>query len=353
MTLSPFAGLTYDTRDDDLVRFRDNPVDDTLSNTVRSIVDSLDDHREEVRQSLGEDDLDLLVVFARRRALSARRATSPRAFSDALDAYALLPFEYQVPWESWFKATLFIGRELGLDLDDALERFSERARSASADRAGVAFDAMARIATIAQCHVIEVATSYGVGLIETTVVRDQGNKSWGGITGQPVSLGQFQVEYEPTTNLAQMAVSLADALEATGRVRCSSIRQDQLVATTFDLVTSGSYLESLGCLSFFADGVEGQPSFAVTVAEVATEEHDDMVFVASDLAEELAEAADAIEEQSALATGPCVVVLCALPNFDEDASDDATDLSDFLDIVRASVAAPGGSVDRATPPDET
>jgi len=43
---SPFAGLTYDARDDDLVRFRENPVDDTLSHTVRSIFDSLDEHRE-------------------------------------------------------------------------------------------------------------------------------------------------------------------------------------------------------------------------------------------------------------------------------------------------------------------
>jgi len=332
--LSPFAGLTYDPRDDDLVRFRENPIDDTLSNTVRSIFDSLDEHRDEVRQGLSEDDRDLLCVFARRRALSAMRTDSLRALNDALDAYAMLPREYDVPWESWFKATLFIGRDLGLDLDDALLRFMGGAPDRSGERSRVAFDAMARIETLSQCHVIEVSTSYGVGLIETTVVRDQGLKSWGGITGQPVSLGQFQVEYEPTTNLAQLAVSIADALEASGRVQCSSIRQDQLVATTFDLVTSGSYIDSLGCLSLFADGVDGQPSFAVNVAEVAAEEHDDLRFEAADLCAELAEAADAIEEQSALATGPCIIVLCALPSFDEDASDEPVDLSDFLDLVR-------------------
>jgi len=333
--LSPFAGLTYDARDDDLVRYRDNPVDETLSRTVRSIVDSLDEHRDEVRRSLDEDDLDLLSVFARRRALCARRDASLRAVSDALDAYALMPLEHQVPWESWFKATLFIGRDLGLDLDDAQQRFFESAPEKSAERANVAFDAMSRIEVIAQCHVFEVSTSYGIGLIETTVVRDQGVKSWGGITGQPVSLGQFQVAYQPTTNLAQMGVSVADALEATGLVQCSSIRQDQLVATTFDLVTSGSYIESLGCLSFFADGVDAQPSFAVNVAEVATEEHDDMVFDATDLAAELAEAADAIEEQAAVCTGPCLVVLSALPSFEDDASDEPIDLTPFIEVVAA------------------
>jgi hypothetical protein len=339
---SPFAGLTYDARDDDLVRFRENPVDDTLSHTVRSIFDSLDEHREEVRLSLDEDDRDLLQVFARRRALSARRANSLRAVSDALDSYALLPLEHQVPWESWFKATLFIGRDLGLDLDDALQRFTDGAPDKSAERAHVAFDAMSRIDSISQCHVIEVSTTYGIGLIESTVIRDQGLKSWGGITGQPVTLGQFHFDYEPTTNLAQLTVDVADALEASGHVQCSSIRQDQLVDTAFDLVTSGSYLDSLGCLSFFADGVEGQPSFAVNVAEVASEEHDDMRFEAVDLSRELAEAADAIEEQSALATGPCLVMLCALPSFEEDASDEPIDLSSFLEVVRAAIVPDQG-----------
>src|ERR1019366_5346876 len=195
--LSPFAGLAYDARDDDLVRFRENPVDDNLSNTVRSIFDSLDERREGVRQGLDEDDRDLLMVFAKRRALSAQRTTSLRAVSDALDTYALLPREYDVPWESWFKATLFIGRDLGLDLNDALQRFVDGAPGESARRAHVAFDAMTRIDALSQCHVIEVSTSYGPGLFETMVVRDQGLKSWGGITGQPVSLGQIQVEYEP------------------------------------------------------------------------------------------------------------------------------------------------------------
>jgi hypothetical protein len=111
-----------------------------------------------------------------------------------------------------------------------------------------------------------------------------------------------------------------------------------LVGTTFDLVTSGSYLDSVGCLSFFADGVPGQPTFSLVVAEVASEEYYDVQYDADGLAKELAEAADAIEEQSALAVGPCVVVLSALPNFDEMPGDEPIDLNSFLDIVRGATS---------------
>jgi hypothetical protein len=338
MTLpSPFAGLAYDPRADDLVRYDDLALDDQLSHLVRSIIDSLDEHRDDARARLSEDDRDLLAVFARRRVLHARRATSPRSLSDALDAYSLMPLEYDVPWESWFKGSLLIGREIGLDLVGAEDRFVRRATATSASRARVAFDAMARIDTLAQCHVIEVSTSYGPGLLESTVVRDQGVASWGGITGQPVSLGQFQVAYAPTTNLAQLTVDVADALEASGLVTCSSIRQDQLVGATFDLVTAGSYVESLGCLHFFADSLTDATSFSVHVAEVGDEEHDGVRFAAADLSRELADAADEIEEQCALAAGPCVVVLSALPTFDGEGGDEPTDLSAFADLVATAL----------------
>lgn len=337
-SLSPFDGLVYLSRDDDLVRFESNPIDDSLSNLVRSVFDSLDDHREEVRRSLSEADSDTLLVFARRRLLSARRTIVARAISDALDAYALLPRESDVPWESWFKASLLVGRDIGLDLGELQERFNAGAGDRSAQRANVAFDAMARIDALSQCHVFEVSTHYGVGLVETTVVRDQAGHSWGGITGIPVALGQYQVGFAPTTNLAQFTVTIADALDESRRVSCSSIRQDQLIATMFDLVTAGSYVDSLGCLSFFADALDDGPHFAVTVAEVASEDYDEVYYDADDLALELAEAADAIEEQSALSVGPCVVVLSALPDFSEDASEEPVDLSQFLELARQAIA---------------
>ena len=335
--LSPLAGLHYDERDGDLVRFRSHELDERLATMVRGVVDGLEERRDDLRAALDDEGLDLLSLYAQRRVVSARRVASPRALSDALDAYTVMPRLRDVPWESWFKAALVIGRDLGLDLDELHQRFVEIAVDEVARRAAVAFDAVERIARLAECHVIEVSTSYGVGLFESAVVRDQNTGGLGGITQGPVTLGQFQWSYSPTTNLAQLCVDVADALDASGLVVTSAIRQEQLVATSFDLVASGSYLDSLGCLGFFADGLEGQPSFSVTVAEVASEEHYDTTYDADDLAAELAEAADEIEEQAALASGPRVVVLAALPDFSAAAPDEAVDLDAFTELVRAAL----------------
>ncbi len=338
--LSPFAALTYADQADDLVRYRADPVDDSLSPLVRSIFDGLDARRDEVRAALAEGEVDTLLIFARRRLVRARAAHDARALCDALDADALVARVSDVPWESWFKATLFVARELGLDLDDVAERLVRGASASCAARATVAFDALARVEELSQCHVVAVTTTYGPGLVETTVVRDQTGHHWGGLTSGPVRLGQFQVNYAPTTNLAQLAVDVADALDATTRVTCSPLRQDQLVATMFDLVTSGSYVDSLGCFSFFADSLEGGPDFSVTIAEVGAEEYDDLRYEAEELAADLAAAADAIEEQAAFSFGSCVVVLSALPDFSEDTSEEPADLSPFLDVARRAVTTP-------------
>ena len=342
--LSPLAGLSYESSDDDLVRFRAHPGDHALSNIVRSLFDSLEGHRDDVRSAWREEDTDTLLVFARRRLRTAYVAHDARAINDALDAYALVAREEDVPWESWFKATLVVARELGFDPGDLRERFVRGANDAGARRGAVAFDALARVADLSACHVVSVETTYGPGLVESTVVRDQTGRNWGGITAVPVTLGQYQVSYAPRTNLAQLAVDAADALDATARVRCSPIRQDQLVATNFDLVTSGSYVDSLGCFSFFADSLEGGTDVSVTVAEVDSEDYDDVRFEANELAAELADAADALEEQAAFAQGPRLVVLGALPDFSgerEDRPDDlARYLADLRDLVERAVTTP-------------
>lgn len=338
--LSPFAGLDYEPTDDDLVRFRDTRVDGQMSNIVRSIADSLEGHRDDVRRAFHDDDVDTLRLFARRRLLTALRTRASRGTDDALDAYALMVSETDVPWETWFKATLVVARSLDADLDLLRARFDEVAPPRCAQRAHVAFEAVSRVEHLNQCHVIEVTTHYGAGLLEATVVREANDPTWGGITAIPVSLGQYQVGYAPSVNLAQVAVECADALEVVPGVTCSSIRQEQLVATTFDLVTAGSYVDSLGCLGLFVDVAPSGPHFALNVAEVGSEDYDGVHYDAGDLAQELAEAADALEEQAAMAWGACVIVLSALPDFSEDATDEPVDLSYFLEVIRPAVVPP-------------
>ena len=335
--LSPFFGLVYKTGDDDLARFVESPLDERMSNIVRSIADSTTEHRQGLREELTEIDNDLLLLFAQRRLVTSLRSRMPRGASDALDAYSLLG-QNVVPWETWMKASLWIARDLGGDLDSLQQRFHDTAEENTWKRGEIAFDALTRIEDLSDCHLIEVNTSYGRGLVQKTVVRDAADHTWGGITAIGVSLGEFQVDYCPATNIAQLAVCFADALEETSGVDCSSIRQDQLVAAMFDLVTAGSYVDSLGCLSFFVNVEPAGPHFSLTVGEVAAEHYGDTDFPATDLARELADAADAVPDQNALALGPCVVVLSALPDFSDDAAEAAVDLTDFIEILRQAAS---------------
>ena len=335
--LSPFVGLVYQTGDDDLVRFVESPLDKTLSNMVRSIADSTTEHRQGLREDFTDIDNDLLLLFAQRRLVTSLRSRMPRGANDALDAFSLLE-QNVVPWETWMKASLWIARDLGGDLDSLQQRFHDTAEEGTWKRGDIAFDALTRIERLSACHLIEVHTSYGRGLVQKTVVRDAADHTWGGITAIGVSLGEFQVDYGPTTNLAQLAVCFADALEEVSGVVCSSIRQDQLVAAMFDLVTAGSYVDSLGCLSFFVDVEPAGPHFSLTLGEVAGEHYDDTDYPAPDLARELADAADAVPDQYALAMGPCVVVLSALPDFSDDVPEEAVDLTHFIEILRQAAS---------------
>ena len=90
---------------------------------------------------------------------------------DAMDAFTLVPTA-DVAWNTWVKAGLFIARSLGRDIDAIGARFGEVSTVQSAERFDVAFEAMSRVESLAQCFVAEVTTNYGTGFIETIVHRD-------------------------------------------------------------------------------------------------------------------------------------------------------------------------------------
>src|SRR6202012_4352283 len=108
----------------------------------------------------------------------------------------------------------------------------------------------------------QVTTDYGVGFVETMVFRSKSTIAFLGAPRQ----ADHAVEFAPTTNLVQLAASLADALDASGSIVTGPIGQDQLAAASFGQTASGSYLSVAGCLSFVAENAVG--SFTVFVAEV-------------------------------------------------------------------------------------
>lgn len=316
---SQLAAHPYGMNAADFVRFRVDDNDDLVAGIVRSVTAGGVTSSAEFRYGLGSTEADTLRLFAMRRTLQGRRQASLGLLGEALDGFALLLSVNDVPWESWLKANLFVARYLGGDLGVTRERFADVADATAVRRFDVAVESMNRVDVLSQCHVVEVMTNYGTGFVEILVFR---NTPTIGLFGAPSSLSVNQVEFHPTSNLAQLAASFADALDASRSVVTGPIGQDQLAATSFSLIVSGSYLPTAGCLSFIADGDEGEGSFSVFVAELLDD---------ADI-EALAAAANDAVGQAAVFDARRLILLCAQPSFDE--SLDVDDDVDFYEVER-------------------
>ena len=321
------AAHPYELSAADSVRFRADPNDDVVAAVVRAVTSGGSELCAEFRHVLETAESETLRLFALRRTLQGRRQASLGVLSEALDGFALLPSLHEVPWESWFKAALFLIRYLGGDLAVTSERFTDVADPGATRRGAVAVESMDRVDSLSQCQLVEVSTNYGTGLVEILIFR---NTPTIGLFGAPSSLGVNQVEYRPTTNLAQLAVSLADALDTTRTVVTGAIGQDQLAATSFSLIVSGSYLPTVGCLGFVADGEGGEGSFSVFVAEL-TDDAD---------VEALGNAANETAGQAAVFDSNRLILFCAQPNFDEDSHDVEVDFHAVEELARNALLDP-------------
>jgi len=324
---SPFQqqllDLTYEgTGGADMIRFRDLPLDDTVSGIVRSLANGTGEDIDRFRFEPDDGVIGRLRLFAKRRILQARRRSSIYLVDESMDAYALLPTLEDVPWENWLKAGLFTARSLGRDLDAIAERFHDVADEDVAKRFDVALESMTRVDDLAHCHVVEVSTNYGTGMLRTLLFRAAATKGWG--MGSAPRQADNLVTYNPESNLAQLAATLADAMDATGTVRSEAIAHDQIPAMLFSLNLPGSYLPVTGCLSFFADADDEKDSFNVFVAELPDDED----------VEEIAEGAVG-DDQLVIHDGFRLVQLVAPPLFDDDA---VVDFSPYADICRRALA---------------
>jgi hypothetical protein len=317
------ASIAYGDADEDFVRFHDDPLDDSVKSVVASVIASDESERERFRSALGPETVETLRLYALRRIVQSRRRSSMNVVEEAMDAFALLPTT-DVPWNTWLKAGLFMARSLGREIDSIAERFGELSTIQSAERFDVAFEAMTRIDSLAQCFIAEVTTNYGTGFIETIVHRD--SNATGSFFSAPRQADDV-VPFEPTTNLAQLTASLADALDATGHLHTGAIAQDQLAGMSFSQQVPGAFLETTGCLSFYADATEGDQSFKVFVAELPE---------ATDV-EELASGAQS-DDQAVCFDDQRLVLYSAPPNFqDDDAA--AFDFGDYLNVARSLLQA--------------
>jgi hypothetical protein len=327
------TGSVYEVNAGEFIRYRPEANDDAVGGIVRSVVAEGEDGCEAFRHGLDIDDVDTLRLFAMRRTLLGRRLSSLGPIYEALDAFALLPGENEVPWDSWVKGAFFVSRTIGGDLASMERRFVDL-HPEGAPRCHVAVDAMDRVNELSQCHLVEVTTNYGIGFVETLVF--QGKPTFG-LWGAPRQADNV-LTYQPTTNLAQLCASVADALDTSGKVATGPIGQDQLSATSFSQTTPGSYLDVLGCLSFVATDVAGS-ALTVFVAELPMATEDDLDLDTRLDASALAAAAREIDGQVAVADASRVILLSPQPSFDEEI-DVEMDAHEFEDLARAALLEP-------------
>jgi hypothetical protein len=324
-TRSQLDAHPYELGADEFVRVRADDNDNVVAGVVRAVTSEGEAGCNEFRHGLETEEIDTLRLFALRRTLLGRRQSSSSAMYEAMDCYALLPRIDDVPWESWLKAALFIARSLGGDLDMIGRRFRDVADEIVNERFEIALKAMDRVRELSQCRIAEVATTYGVGFVEMMVFHDSRR---GGFSSPP-HLGDNRVIFAPSTNLAQLAVNVADSLDATEKVTTGPISQDQLAATLFSVTTAGSYLTIEGCLSFVASGNDDGPSFTVFVAELPED---------ADI-ESLADDATDTDNQAAIYEGQRLIVLSPQPSFDEDV-DIEVDFNNYEDLVLQALNDP-------------
>jgi hypothetical protein len=322
------AGLAYGLASLDYVRFRADPVDDAVAGVVRSATAEGADASAELRAGLDAAGQETLRLFATRRVLQARRASSLAAVYESLDAVALAPRVADVAWDSWVRASLLVARSLGGDLASLQDRFWDIADAEAATRFDVVVDAMDRVDDLSECRIAEVHTTYGVGFLETLLIHDgQHRVAYAGrrFPDRPVA-------YAPESNLAQLAVEVADGVDATGRASTSPIGHDQLAASLFDLAVSGSYVATTGCLSFLVDAPEAAAPVLVIVAELPPDEDVD----------DLIESADEVDGQDVVVDGRRLVVLSPQPAFDSDDEEEPAeeDLDELVEIARRALEDP-------------
>lgn len=293
---------------DDLVRFELNRSDDRVAELVDAAELYDGDARAQLRTLLSSDAHDTLLLFAQRRVLSGRRTANQHHFRQALSAWSLLPTVSAVPWTTWFLAALLLG---DFALDTTLVRLFGGPSTPGGTRCQTLQRSLRKGGSLAQCHLVEVTTSYGVGIIELPLPRDVPAMGWLDV---PL-IDRDDALYAPTMNLAQLAVDVADAFSQLAAVTTTSIQ--------FSLLSTGSspFVRTLGCLHFCAES--NHTTWDVFVAQLESEP--DVQRLESDLT---------VDEGVAVGHGTAVVLIMAQPNFSDVENVPPIDTTRFAAVAK-------------------
>ncbi len=291
--LRPLAGSFGSTTlgGDDLVRFRPDNGDDQFSALVQSAELYDDVARRDLRTLLKSGATYNLHLFAKRRIVLGQRTSNVSYFHQALSALSLLPTVDDIPWKTWFVAALLLG---GYANDPDVLSLFEGASTAGGTICQSIQKSLRAGGSLAQCHLVEVETTYGKGMIELPIPVDVPSSGW---LNAPL-IEKDDASYAPTFNLAQMAVDIADAIDGVANTRTSAIGYSPLAV-------AGAFIGSSGCLRSYATSTLS--SFDIYAADLKAES--DAKRVVSQLTE-----SGGVGASRATA----VIVLLEQPSFDDN-----------------------------------
>jgi hypothetical protein len=245
---SPLSGIAYGGRAHDLSRFVDDPADQAVAAVVRDAASFSAEDRDALRARLDADDCYTLLAFAQRRSASGIRDGSLEPAREAVQALTLVTASKIDYRDLSVDFPLYAVGRLGGDLTEALA--SAAATSESGTRASFTARAgRAERITLKDCALLEVNSRYGLGFLET----------W----ARP---------YAPESDLAGMAVRMADAIDAAHRYTVDSLHLSSLPEVWFDRPAKPpGDIPVNGCVSISAslkDGSRWGPGLLVFLAEV-------------------------------------------------------------------------------------
>jgi hypothetical protein len=249
---SPLAALRYSRAGHDLVRFVSDPLDDTIANIVASAWEQDDDQRTALRSVLTTDDCYTLITFSKRRTVAALRSGALLTGLEAIWALTLIDRAKVDYRDLSVDFPLFAVRELGGDLTDVITL----AVAASEPGTSSCFSAKAersRTLTAKDCALFPVRSHYGLGF-----------------------MNRWNADYQPDTNLAELSILLADAIEAEGQYSIDDLHISQLPEEWFYQERRTGHIPTEGCVGLGAH-LNGAPRYSHGLIVFAAQVRDESV----------------------------------------------------------------------------
>jgi hypothetical protein len=223
---SRLEDLGYANRARDLVRFIEDPLDDAIGRVAREAFEMGSRQREALRRSIGEREAYTLLLFAKRRSVSALRMANTYALQ-AIQGLTLITRDTIDFRDLSVDFPLYAARELGADMRTLVPN------AVTMSEPGVAGSFSARATmiptmTLQSCALMEVESSYGMGYMST---RDG--------------------DYKPSADVAGCAVRLADEIDAEGTYAVNELHTSSLPSVWFGDVRRRDQ-PATGCVGFSA-----------------------------------------------------------------------------------------------------